>query len=264
MVGSAHPTTTAHQRKTHDTIPSPLSRLAGWFLGDNPPIRERERRILPKPIRTCQVRNHLLCQHHELPVREQISNFRLVEVMVRNAAFVSNIVNESPWLNFYSLSGEIRLVRLECDHQDAGGFILRADDNEIYRQFQGTETGGITLKVGDELDVLTVFINHHGEEISFGFEEADDHHGEDEGDGHGEGEVFNLALTGYDSSIIEVHLPESEEHEEGEDMDEDHAEGFAFEVTGLRVGQSGIKLQLLHGDHADFTAALRIPVNVSP
>ena len=47
----------------------------------------------------------------------------------------------------------------EATHVDADGFSLRVDGTEIYRQFQGTETGGITLKVGDELDVLTVFIN---------------------------------------------------------------------------------------------------------
>ena len=49
-------------------------------------------------------------------------------------------------------------------HVDADGFILMVDEEEVYRQFQGTETGGISLKVGDELDVHVVFINHDSEE----------------------------------------------------------------------------------------------------
>ena len=142
-------------------------------------------------------------------------------------------------------------------HVDADGFILMVDEEEVYRQFQGTETGGISLKVGDELDVHVVFINHDSEEISF---EEDDHaEEEDDGHGHDEDEAFGLALSEYDTSIIEVHLPEGHEDEE-----EHHDEGFVFEVIGLRAGQTGIKLELLHGDHPDFTAALQIPVNVNP
>ena len=142
-------------------------------------------------------------------------------------------------------------------HVDADGFILMVDEEEVYRQFQGTETGGISLKVGDELDVHVVFINHDSEEISF----EEDDHAEEEDDGHDEDEVFGLALSEYDTSIIDIHLPEGDEHE---DEEEHHDEEFTFEVIGRRAGQTGIKLELLHGDHPDFTAALPIPVTVSP
>ena len=140
---------------------------------------------------------------------------------------------------------------------DADGFILMVDEEEVYRQFQGAETGGISLKVGDELDVHVVFIDHDSEEVSF----EEDHHDEEEEDGHGhdEEEAFGLALSEYDTSIIEIHLPEDHEEE-----DEHHDEEFAFEVIGVRAGQTGIKLELMHGDHPDFTAALPIPVTVSP
>ncbi len=149
----------------------------------------------------------------------------------------------------------------EIIHADADGFILMVDDREIYRQFQGTETGGISVKVGDELDVHVVFIDHDSEELSF---EHEDDHDEEEDDGHGhdEDEEFSLALSEYDTSIIEIHL--HEEHEdEHEDEGDPHAEEFVFEVIGLQAGQTTIKLQLLHGDHADFTAALPIPVTVT-
>ena len=46
---------------------------------------------------------------------------RFVEVVVRHTAFVANIVDECARLNFLSLSGEIRFVRLERDHQDSAG-----------------------------------------------------------------------------------------------------------------------------------------------
>ena len=161
----------------------------------------------------------------------------------------------------FTACGEDDSDHEEATHVDADGFILWVDGKEIYRQFQGTETGGITIKVGDELDVIAVFIDRHSEEISFETEEGDDGHGEEEDDDHDEDEAFGLALSEYDPSIIEIHLPEGEEHG---DEGENHGEGFAFEVTGLRVGQTGIKLQLLHGDHPDFTAALQISVNVNP
>jgi len=173
-------------------------------------------------------------------------------------------------------------------HADADGFVLKVDGNEIYRQFEGAHTGGITVKVGEELDVLTAFLDHDSHEFfpeNPEEEEEDDHDHE-----HGEEEVFALALSGYDSSIIEVHLyhddhddhdddhdeddhDEDDEHDEHDDHDEDDdhddhgdelAEQFTFEVAGLKAGQTEIKLQLMHGDHPDYTAALLIPVKVTP
>ncbi len=170
-------------------------------------------------------------------------------------------------------------------HADADGFVLKVDGNEIYRQFEGTHSGGITLKVGDELDVLTAFLDHDSHEFfPENPEEEDDHDHDHE---HGEEEVFALALSGYDSSIIEIHLyhddhddhDDDDDHDEDEDHDddEDHdehdehdehgdelADQFTFEVKGLKAGQTEIKLQLMHGDHPDFTAALLIPVTVTP
>ncbi len=148
-------------------------------------------------------------------------------------------------------------------HADADGFVLKVDGNEIYRQFQGMHEGSITLKVGDELDVLTVFLDNYSDEF---FPEAPE--GEDDHDEHGEEDVFALALSGFYSSIIEVYLYESEgdEHDEAHDEEGDDglAEKFTFEVKGLKAGQTELKLQLVHGGHPDFTAALLIPVTVTP
>jgi hypothetical protein len=152
-------------------------------------------------------------------------------------------------------------------HADADGFVLKVDGNQIYRQFEGEHEGSITLKVGEELDVLATFLDHDGDEFLPENPEEEDDHDHD----HGEEEVFALALSEFDSSIIGIHLHEHEseghedDHAEGDDHhDEELAEQFTFEVEGLKAGETTIKFQLMHGDHPDFTAALSIPVTVTP
>lgn len=157
----------------------------------------------------------------------------------------------------------------EMLHADADGFVLEVNETEVYRQFQGTESGGLTVGVGKEIEVHVAFLNALGAEIHVGEEAAEGEHE------HDEEEAFTLGLTGYDSAIIDIHLSEEgdehaeEEHEGEEHEDEGHEgeehgeEGFGdFEVVGLKAGTTQITLQLLHGDHPDFTAALPIPVTV--
>ena len=141
-------------------------------------------------------------------------------------------------------------------HADADGFVLEVEETEVYRQFQGTSTGGLTLGVGEEIEVHVTFLDPSGAVVHVGEEE-----GEGEGEhGHDEEETFSLGLTGYDSAIIDIHLSEAEdEHEEEEHGEE---EEWRFEVVGLKAGTTEITLQFLHGDHPDFTAALPIPVTV--
>ena len=149
----------------------------------------------------------------------------------------------------------------ESFHADADGFVLKVDGQEIYRQFQGTQTGGITLKAGDELDVLAVFLDPTiGEFFPETDEEGEEH---DHDHDHEEEEEFALSIGGFDASIIDVHLHAGEEHEHEEHDDEDD-DKFTFEVIGLAVGKTQLSFQLLHGGHADFTAALPIPVTVKP
>ena len=143
-------------------------------------------------------------------------------------------------------------------HADVDGFFLEVGEKEVYRQFQGTESGGLTVGVGAEIEVHAVFLDANGAEAHLDEVEAVDEHGHEE--------VFALGLSDYDSAIIEIHLEEGhgeEEHGEEEHEDEGHAEDeLGFGLVGLKVGTTKIKLQLLHGDHPDFTAALLIPVTV--
>ena len=151
-------------------------------------------------------------------------------------------------------------------HADVDGFVLEVDGKEVYRQFQGTDSGGLTVGVGQEIEVHAVFLDANGAEAHLDEVEAVDEHGHEE--------VFGLGLSDYDSAIIAIHLEHEEEHEHGEEEhgEEEHEdehgheehgeEELAFGLEGLKAGTTKIKLQLLHGDHPDFTGALLIPVTV--
>ena len=151
-------------------------------------------------------------------------------------------------------------------HADVVGFILEVDENEVYRQFKGDVTGGLTVKVGEEIEVHAVFLEEDGHEAHLHEVEAVDEHGHEE--------EFALGMTGYDNTIIAIHLDHNEhahgeeedgehgEEDHGETGEEDHGDELPFGLEGLKAGTTEISLQLLHGDHPDFTAAKPIPVTV--
>ena len=144
-------------------------------------------------------------------------------------------------------------------HADVDGFILQIGDEEVYRQFQGTHSGNITVNVGQEIEVHAVFIDVNGDKAPLEKVKSKDE--------HGHVETFSLGLSGYDSAIIEIHLEREDAHadeENGEDAhaDEENGGDLGFEIEGLNAGTTEIKLQLIHGGHPDYTAALLIPVTV--
>ena len=145
----------------------------------------------------------------------------------------------------------------EIYHADADGFALEVDGTEVYRQLQGEHSGALTVGIDEEIEVHVTFLDATGAEVHIGEEEEDEH---DEHD-HDEEETFALSLTGYDEAIIDIHLSE-DEHDEDEHDEDEHDEELGFGLEGLKAGTTEIKLQLLHGDHPDFTGALLIPVTV--
>ncbi len=142
------------------------------------------------------------------------------------------------------------------EHADVVGFILEIDEEEVYRQFKGTETGdGLTVKVGEEIEVHAVFLDEDGHDAHLHEVESTDDHGHEE--------EFGLGMTGYDKTIISIHLDHGDDdHGDDDHGDDDHGDELPFGLEGLKAGTTEIKLQLLHGDHPDFTAALPIPVTV--
>ena len=160
-------------------------------------------------------------------------------------------------------------------HADADGFNLEIDGKVVYHQHKGHHEGGLTVSVDEEIEIHVHFLDANEKELNL--DEIAPPPGEDEDDDHDHdhdgAEAFSLGLTGYDKSIIEIHLDEHEHEEEGDDhgeeheeeSDEDHEEhgdALPFGLEGLKVGKTEIKLQLIHGDHPDYTASLLIPVTV--
>ncbi len=131
----------------------------------------------------------------------------------------------------------------EEGHTDADGFILEdAAGSEVYREFEGTTTGSVTLAVGETLELSVHFLDHEGNEIAHEEEGEEDHE-----DG--------LVVSENDASVAVVEV---EEHEEGEDH-----HGMAIHVQGVSAGSTSFKLQLMHDGHADYTSTNNVPVTVN-
>ena len=139
------------------------------------------------------------------------------------------------------------------DHTDADGFVLETEAGvEVYRELEGTQTGGVTLSVGETLELMVHFLDHEGNEI----EHSGDDHDED-GDGDG------LVVSENDATIAVVEV-EGHDEEDGDDHD-DHGDehGDALHVEGVSAGSTSFKLQLIHDGHADYTSTNNVPVTVN-
>ena len=140
------------------------------------------------------------------------------------------------------------------DHTDADGFVLETEAGvEVYREFEGTQTGGVTLSVGDTLELMVHFLDHEGNEIEHSDDEHDDH--DDNGDDHDD-DGDGLVVSENDATIAVVEV---EGHHE-EDGDE---HGNALHVEGVSAGSTSFKLQLMHDGHADYTSTNNVPVTVN-
>ena len=149
------------------------------------------------------------------------------------------------------LAGFVLLFAVSCEdkndddegHTDADGFVLETEDGvEAYKEFQGTKTGSIELGVGDTLHFMVHFLDKDGKEI------------EHEEDG--------VRVSGFNAAVAKIAMVEHEE--EGHDdhgHDDEHGDKV-LEVVGVSTGSTGFKLELMHGDHADYTSTNNVPVVV--
>ena len=125
-------------------------------------------------------------------------------------------------------------------HTDAEGFVLKSESGtEVYKEFEGAiVTNNLTLSVGDTLEISVHFLDHGGDEIEH----------EDEDD--------KLSVSGFNADVAIVSV---EEHEE---TGSDHHE-MAIHVIGVSSGSTEFKLELMHGDHADYTSTNNVSVTVT-
>ena len=137
------------------------------------------------------------------------------------------------------------------DHTDADGFVLETEAGvEVYREFEGTQTGGVTLSVGETLELMVHFLDHEGNEIEHSDDEHDDH--DDDGDG--------LVVSENDATIAIVEV-EGHDEEDGDEHGDEH--GNALHVEGVSAGLTSFKLQLIHDGHPDYTSTNNVPVTVN-
>ena len=147
------------------------------------------------------------------------------------------------------------------DHTNANGFVLETEAGvEVYREFEGTQTGGVTLSVGETLELMVHFLDPDGNEIEHSDDEHDDH--DDDGDDHDD-DGDGLVVSENDATIAIVEV-EGHDEEDGDDHD-DHGDehGNALHVEGVSAGTTSFKLQLMHDGHADYTAPNNVPVTVN-
>ena len=132
------------------------------------------------------------------------------------------------------------------EHTDADGFVLESESGVVvYREFEGTVEGSITLGVGDTLELSVHFLDHDGDEIEH--EEDEEHEG-------------GLSISGNDEGVAIV---EAEEHEEDGDDHDEEEHGMAIHVIGVSSGSTSFQLQLMHEGHSDYTSTNNVPVVVN-
>lgn len=134
------------------------------------------------------------------------------------------------------------------DHTDADGFVLETEDGvQAYKELKGVVTGSVSLSVGDTLHFMVHFLDHDGEEI--GHDDHDDHGHDDHGD-----DEDGVRVSGANVSVAVVEMIE-EEHDGHEEK--------LLQVVGVAKGITSFKLELMHGDHADYTSTNNVPVTVN-
>ena len=135
----------------------------------------------------------------------------------------------------------------EEDHTDADGFILETEDGvEAYKELKGAVTGSVSVGVGDTLHFMVHFLDHDGKEIEH--DDHDDHGHSDDGD-----DEDGIRVSGANSSVAVVEMIE--------EMHDGHEEEL-LQVVGVSTGSTSFKLELMHGDHADYTSTNNVPVTV--
>tara|TARA_B100000427_G_scaffold322671_1_gene325008 strand:- start:288 stop:800 length:513 start_codon:yes stop_codon:yes gene_type:complete len=133
------------------------------------------------------------------------------------------------------------------EHTDAEGFILENSSGaQVYKEFKGTTQGTITVNAGSTLELTVHFLDDDGKEI-----EHDEHEEEEEEGG--------LKVSGFNSSIATVEVEGEDDHDHG--GEEEHHE-MALEIKGVSAGSTSFKLELMHGDHADYTSTNNVPITV--
>ena len=163
------------------------------------------------------------------------------------------------------------------EHTDADGFILEDESgNEIYREFEGATTGSVSIGVGQTLELSVHFLDHNGNEI--GHEDGEEEHEDELIITENETTIAIIEVEEHCYEITNQTACESSEHcewhadeakcEDETHDDHDHSEeeeghGLVIHITGVNLGSTSFKLELMHGDHADYTSTKNVPIIIT-
>ena len=56
---------------------------------------------------------------------------------------------------------------------------------------------------------------------------------------------------------------EDEVHDEHDHSEEEEHHGIVIHITGVSVGSTSFKLELMHGNHVDYTSIINVPIFVT-
>ncbi|MED5475723.1 MAG: hypothetical protein VX770_06820 [Candidatus Neomarinimicrobiota bacterium] len=129
-------------------------------------------------------------------------------------------------------------------HTDADGFLIESlDGTELYREFQGIITGSINLNTNDTLEVIVFFLDDDQNKIEH---EDEDH----------EVSESLIQVSEFNSEVASIVVESHTEEDSGH-----HVPGL--HILGISVGETSFKLELMHGDHADYSSMSNVPVIVT-
>ena len=171
----------------------------------------------------------------------------------------------------------IATVTISCDndptssgdeHLDVDGLAIELNGIEIYRELEGEViTNNISLNVNDTLHLTAHFLDHDGNELGHDDEHDDEHD-----------DALSFQISNSDIILImmdehdDEHCDEITGQSECESVDhcewhenlceEEHDDGFEFELIGLSSGTTNFNIALMHNDHADYNSlSINVTVN---
>ncbi len=158
------------------------------------------------------------------------------------------------------------------DHTNADGFIFEDESgNELYKEFEGEiVTNLLTLSVGQTLELSVHFLDHDGNEIEH--EESGGEHEDELRISDNDPNIATIETEEHCDELSNQIDCENSDHCEWMSMDgmehcmdsaeEEHHE-LIIHITGVNIGSTSFKLELMHDGHADYTSYNNVAITVT-
>ncbi len=143
------------------------------------------------------------------------------------------------------------------------------DDHDHNHDHEGEDEESELRITGFDNSIATIEVEEHCDEITVQADcEASDHcewHADDnacEAEAHDEEHCDEITVQANCEASDHCEWHADDNACEAETHDEEHG-GLILHITGISVGSTDFKLELMHGDHADYTSSKNITVTVN-